>query len=98
MALHTLITEMIGVYAKYGVEVNYRHFTVLAGIMTHRGKLTPLRRSGIGSTDSGPLMRATFEKQLEVGQPMGRCERVGVSDAWWDGSVILTRLLYGGPH
>ncbi|KNH03665.1 RNA polymerase IIA largest subunit [Perkinsela sp. CCAP 1560/4] len=96
-ALNILMKEMRSVYEKYGIEVSYRHFAMLAEIMTHRGGITPLTRQGIGNNAdaNGPLMRATYEQQLEVlmegAAYSEREEMKGVS-----ANVMLGQSIIGG--
>ena len=93
--MQVLCKEMLAVYEKYGVDVNHRHFLMLAEIMTGRGHLTPLTRQGMAKTDSGPLMRATYEQQLEVlmeGAAHGEVDEIaGVSS-----NIMLGQPIKGG--
>ena len=96
-ARNVLIREMRLVYEKYGIDVSYRHFSILSEIMTNRGNLTPLTRHGLGNNAdaNGPLMRATYEQQLEVlmeGAAYGEKEAMrGVS-----ANVMLGQNIIGG--
>ncbi len=56
------LTEVI-VFEQY---VNYRHISLLADIMTHRGSLMSINRHGINRGDIGPLAKISFEEVPEV--------------------------------
>ncbi|KAJ2823664.1 DNA-directed RNA polymerase II core subunit rpo21, partial [Coemansia erecta] len=49
-----------------GSYVNYRHLALLVDLMTARGRLTAITRHGINRTDTGALMRCTFEETVEI--------------------------------
>eukprot|EP00760_Papus_ankaliazontas_P023530 PhM_4_TR2062/c2_g1_i1/m.99980/K03006/RPB1, POLR2A; DNA-directed RNA polymerase II subunit RPB1 len=93
--MRSLPKEMLLVYSKYNVDVNHRHFLILAEMMTTRGHLTALTRQGIARTDAGPLMRATYEQQLEVlmeGAAYGELDNMrGVS-----ANIMLGQQIRGG--
>lgn len=43
-------------------KINYRHYSVLADLMTYRGKVMQIQRNGFGKSPyMGPLCRATYE-------------------------------------
>ena len=43
-------------------KINYRHYSILADLMTYRGKVMQIQRNGFGkSPHMGPLCRATYE-------------------------------------
>ncbi|KAJ2376498.1 DNA-directed RNA polymerase II core subunit rpo21, partial [Coemansia sp. RSA 2607] len=46
--------------------VNYRHLALLVDVMTSRGVLTAITRHGINRTETGALMRCTFEETVEI--------------------------------
>ncbi|KAJ2707383.1 DNA-directed RNA polymerase II core subunit rpo21 [Coemansia sp. IMI 203386] len=46
--------------------VNYRHLALLVDVMTSRGKLTAITRHGINRTETGALMRCSFEETVEI--------------------------------
>ena len=54
------------VLSSYGIYVNYRHITTLVDVMTLRGRLTSITRSGINRVDSGVLRKCTFEETVEI--------------------------------
>lgn len=52
--------------SSYGIYVNYRHLATLVDIMSLRGRLTSITRSGINRIDSGVLRKCTFEETVEI--------------------------------
>lgn len=46
--------------------MNYRHLSTLVDIMSLRGRLTSITRSGINRVDSGVLRKCTFEETVEI--------------------------------
>ncbi len=50
----------------YGIYVNYRHISTLVDVMSLRGRLTSITRSGINRVDSGVLRKCTFEETVEI--------------------------------
>jgi len=62
----SLINEMRFVLWGYGIYVNYRHISTLVDVMSLRGKLTSITRSGINRVDSGVLRKCTFEETVEI--------------------------------
>ncbi|KAJ2501612.1 DNA-directed RNA polymerase II core subunit rpo21 [Coemansia sp. RSA 1972] len=61
-----ILREVRNVIEFDGSYVNYRHLALLVDLMTARGKLTAITRHGINRTDSGALMRCTFEETVEI--------------------------------
>ncbi|BEI90820.1 uncharacterized protein CcaverHIS019_0308900 [Cutaneotrichosporon cavernicola] len=59
-ARRTIINEMTAIFGVYGIDVDYRHLTVIADYMTHSGGYSPFNRTGI-SHKSSPLLKASFE-------------------------------------
>ena len=54
------------VLSSYGIYVNYRHISTLVDVMSLRGRLTSITRSGINRVDSGVLRKCTFEETVEM--------------------------------
>jgi DNA-directed RNA polymerase II subunit RPB1 len=54
------------VLSSYGIYVNYRHISTLVDVMSLRGRLTSITRSGINRVDSGVLRKCTFEETVEI--------------------------------
>lgn len=59
-ANRTLIKEINRVFSAYGIEVDYRHLSLLADYMTYEGVYKPCNRIGL-KTNSSPLQKITFE-------------------------------------
>jgi len=62
-ALINMLKEVIQFDGNY---VNNRHYAVLCDVMTYRGHLMAITRHGINRTDSGPLLRCSFEETVEI--------------------------------
>lgn len=65
-ARQSLINEIRFTLSSYGIYVNYRHLSTLVDMMSLRGKLTSITRSGINRIDSGVLRKCTFEETVEI--------------------------------
>ncbi|KAJ1905821.1 DNA-directed RNA polymerase II core subunit rpo21 [Coemansia sp. IMI 209127] len=65
-ARQALLREMRTVIEFGGSYVNYRHLSLLVDLMTTRGMLTAITRHGINRTETGALMRCTFEETVEM--------------------------------
>ena len=64
-ALKLMMIEVI--YGSTGGNyVNNRHYGCLCDVMTYRGHLMAITRHGINRTDSGPLLRCSFEETVEI--------------------------------
>ncbi|CAF0946490.1 unnamed protein product [Didymodactylos carnosus] len=59
-ANRTLIREINRVFGAYGIEVDYRHLSLLADYMTYEGVYKACNRIGL-KTNSSPLQKITFE-------------------------------------
>lgn len=59
-ARQTIIREISGVFAVYGIEVDTRHLSIIADYMTFEGGYKPFNRMGIESNVS-PFAKMTFE-------------------------------------
>ena len=59
-ANRTLIREINRVFSAYGIEVDYRHLSLLADYMTYEGVYKPCNRIGL-RTNASPLQKITFE-------------------------------------
>ncbi|PLW18081.1 hypothetical protein PCANC_01801 [Puccinia coronata f. sp. avenae] len=62
----SLLKELRNVIEFDGSYVNYRHLALLCDLMTNRGSLMAITRHGINRTDTGPLMRCSFEETVEI--------------------------------
>eukprot|EP01128_Nolandella_sp_AFSM9_P010758 TRINITY_DN747_c0_g2_i1.p1 TRINITY_DN747_c0_g2~~TRINITY_DN747_c0_g2_i1.p1 ORF type:complete len:837 (-),score=223.96 TRINITY_DN747_c0_g2_i1:167-2677(-) len=63
-ARRAIIREVGGVFGAYGIDVNYRHLSLIADYMTHEGNLKPFNRLGIRSNVS-PLLKMSFETTMQ---------------------------------
>lgn len=59
-----IIKEVAGVFAAYGIDVNYRHLSLIADYMTFEGTLTPFNRMGM-RTGVSPLQKMSFETTMQ---------------------------------
>ncbi len=62
----SLLKELRAVIEFDGAYVNYRHLATLCDSMTFRGHLMSINRHGINRSDSGALMRCSFEETVEI--------------------------------
>lgn len=65
-ARNVLLKEMRKVIEFDGSYVNLRHFTTLVDTMTYKGDIMSITRHGINRSDTGPLMRCSFEETVDV--------------------------------
>jgi DNA-directed RNA polymerase II subunit RPB1 len=65
-ARQALLIELRNVIEFDGSYVNYRHLALLCDVMTTRGHLMAITRHGINRTDTGALMRCSFEETAEI--------------------------------
>ncbi|KAK4891305.1 DNA-directed RNA polymerase II core subunit rpo21 [Elasticomyces elasticus] len=61
-----LLRELSAVLTGDGSYVNYRHMAVLCDVMCARGQLMAVTRHGINRSDTGALMRCSFEETVEI--------------------------------
>ncbi|KAJ7480001.1 DNA-directed RNA polymerase II, subunit 1 [Mycena galericulata] len=61
-----ILRELRSVIEFDGSYVNYRHLALLCDLMTHRGTLMAITRHGINRSDTGALMRCSFEETVEI--------------------------------
>ena len=61
-----LYREVYNVIASDGSYVNYRHMALLVDVMTTQGVLTSITRHGFNRTNTGALMRCSFEETVEI--------------------------------
>eukprot|EP01125_Pyxidicula_operculata_P014325 TRINITY_DN4767_c0_g7_i1.p1 TRINITY_DN4767_c0_g7~~TRINITY_DN4767_c0_g7_i1.p1 ORF type:complete len:1661 (+),score=497.86 TRINITY_DN4767_c0_g7_i1:111-5093(+) len=59
----TIIKEIANVFTAYGIDVNYRHLSLLADYLTHEGKLISCNRFGLKANPS-PLAKMSFETTM----------------------------------
>ncbi|SCU92753.1 LANO_0E01992g1_1 [Lachancea nothofagi CBS 11611] len=61
-----LYKEVYNVIASDGSYVNYRHMALLVDVMTSQGFLMSVTRHGFNRSDTGALMRCSFEETVEI--------------------------------
>ncbi|KAL6937744.1 DNA-directed RNA polymerase II subunit rpb1 [Hanseniaspora osmophila] len=61
-----LYKEVYNVIASDGSYVNYRHTSLLVDVMTSQGFLMSITRHGFNRSDTGALMRCSFEETVEI--------------------------------
>lgn len=59
-----LYNEIVDVLS--GINVNYRHLSLLIDTMTNKGVLMPINRHGINRGDAGPLAKCSFEEVTDM--------------------------------
>lgn len=57
----TIIREVKNVFGIYGVEIDYRHLSLIADYMTHSGGYRPMSRHGSIAESLSPLAKMSFE-------------------------------------
>jgi DNA-directed RNA polymerase beta' subunit len=88
----SIIDQIRNVMEQYGINVQYRHLSVLANVMTKDGDMMSITRHGINRReDSSPLTKATFE---ETGDMIFEAA-IGTLDD--DLNSVSSRLILGLP-
>lgn len=59
-ARQSIVSEIIGVFGVYGIDVNMRHLNLIADYMTRTGAYIPMNRSGMMECPS-PYVQMSFE-------------------------------------
>lgn len=59
-ARYCIVKEVRGVFDVYGIEVDYRHLSLVADFMTQNGTYKPFNRIGMQDSNS-PFLKASFE-------------------------------------
>jgi len=65
-ARNVLLRELKHVIEYDGSYLNYRHLSILLDVMTHKGQLMAITRHGINRTETGVLMRCSFEETVNI--------------------------------
>jgi DNA-directed RNA polymerase beta' subunit len=60
-ALYNEIIEVLS-----GIDVNYRHISLLIDTMANKGSIMPINRHGINRGDAGPLAKCSFEEVTDM--------------------------------
>ncbi|KAG7606722.1 RNA polymerase Rpb1 domain 3 [Arabidopsis thaliana x Arabidopsis arenosa] len=58
----TIIDEIGTVMGNHGMSIDIRHMMLLADVMTYRGEVLGIQRTGIQKMDKSVLMQASFER------------------------------------
>jgi DNA-directed RNA polymerase II subunit RPB1 len=61
-----ILRELTQVLSFDGSYVNHRHLALLCDVMTARGYVMAVTRHGINKSDTGALMRCSFEQTVEI--------------------------------
>lgn len=65
-ARETLLREIKQVIEFDGSYVDYRHISMLVDTMTYKGNIMAITRHGINRTETGVLMRCSFEETVNI--------------------------------
>jgi DNA-directed RNA polymerase II subunit RPB1 len=88
----SIIDQIRNVMEQYGINVQYRHLSVLANVMTKDGDMMSITRHGINRReDSSPLTKATFE---ETGDMIFEAAIGTLND---DLNSVSSRIILGLP-
>lgn len=63
----SIISEIASVLNVYGLDVNYRHLSLIGDHMTRTGKILPMTRGSMNH-QSSPFLRITFERAMHYMQ------------------------------
>lgn len=61
-----LLQELRKVIEFDGTYINIRHFLTLVDTMTYKGDIMAITRHGINKSNTGPLMKCSFEETVDV--------------------------------
>lgn len=64
-ARKTIINEINTTMESHGMKIDIRHVTLLADVMTFKGKVLGITRHGVSKMTSSTLTLASFEQQTE---------------------------------
>ena len=59
-ARYCIVKEIRGVFDENGIEVDYRHLSLVADFMTQNGTYKPFNRIGMQESSS-PFLKASYE-------------------------------------
>lgn len=65
-ARETLVSQIKQVIEFDGSYVDYRHVSILVDTMTYKGSIMAITRHGINRTETGVLMRCSFEETVNI--------------------------------
>ncbi|PPS94198.1 DNA-directed RNA polymerase subunit [Cryptosporidium hominis] len=64
-ARHCIINELRNVFSVYGINVDYRHLTLISDSITASGKLRVFNRMGTISYNISPFLQMSFETSMK---------------------------------
>ncbi|KAH8584069.1 uncharacterized protein ELE39_002827 [Cryptosporidium sp. chipmunk genotype I] len=64
-ARHCIINELRNVFSVYGINVDYRHLTLISDSITSSGKLRVFNRMGTISYNVSPFLQMSFETSMK---------------------------------
>ncbi|EDO07314.1 RNA polymerase Rpb1 domain 5 family protein [Babesia bovis T2Bo] len=73
----SIVSELQNVFSVYGINVDYRHLSLIADFMTNKGDIRTFNRYGM-ARHASPLLQMSFESTLKF--IMDACERGGYDD------------------
>ena len=59
-----IVKEIRSVFEMYGIEVNYRHLTLVSDFITFNGEYRPFNRIGMEESSS-PFLKMSFETTMK---------------------------------
>jgi DNA-directed RNA polymerase I subunit RPA1 len=59
-----IVKEIRTVFSMYGIEVNYRHLTLVSDFITFNGEYRPFNRIGMEESSS-PFLKMSFETTMK---------------------------------
>ena len=65
-ARETIVNQIKQVIEFDGSYVDYRHISILVDTMTYKGSIMAITRHGINRTETGVLMRCSFEETVNI--------------------------------
>ncbi|ORM39587.1 DNA-directed RNA polymerase I subunit rpa1 [Babesia sp. Xinjiang] len=91
----SIVSELQNVFSVYGINVDYRHLSLIADFMTNRGDIRTFNRYGMAH-HSSPLLQMSFESTTKF--MMDACERGGYDNLGSPaGAIIAGRpVMLGG--
>ncbi|GIX62910.1 DNA-directed RNA polymerase [Babesia caballi] len=81
-----IVSELQKVFSVYGINVDYRHLSLIADFMTNKGDLRTFNRYGM-ARHSSPLLQMSFESTMKF--IMDACERGGYDNLGTPAGAII---------
>jgi DNA-directed RNA polymerase I subunit RPA1 len=88
-ARQNIVSEVLGVFGVYGIDVNPRHLSLIADFMTRTGSYLPMNRMGMNECSS-PFLQMSFETTCNF---LTRAAQEGARDTQQSPSA---RIVVGG--